>query len=272
MRRAITNHDRLAVTLEFLVTGDSYTSLQYLFRISKQSISQIIPVVCEALIEVLKENMKIPSSVYERLHIAKKIEDMWNFPHCLGAIDGKHVILQAPQNSGSEFFNYKCFFSIVLLALVDANYNLLYVDVGCQERISDDGVFKNCSLYKKLNRNELGFPRPKPLCGRHKEIPYFFIGDEAFTLTHKFMKVYSRTHLKGSLERIFNYRLCRARRVVENVFGISLSVFRVLRKPLLLFFFPLVLWVTSLHSCLFGASLFISTKDLHLVSFNIWSL
>jgi len=48
------------------------------------------------------------------------------------------------------------------------------------------------------------------------------------------MKVYPGQLSKGSKERIFNYRICKARRVVENVFGLASSVFRVLRKPMLL--------------------------------------
>jgi len=59
MRKSVPVNTRLAVTLRFLATGDSYTSLQYTFLISKQLISLIIPKVCQALIEVLKENIKV---------------------------------------------------------------------------------------------------------------------------------------------------------------------------------------------------------------------
>jgi hypothetical protein len=86
--------------------------------------------------------------------------------------------------SDSEFYSYKELFSIVLFALVDANYNFLFVDVGCQGRISDGGVFANTELYKKLEANSLNLPQPKPLVsGSTKCIPYFIVGDEAFALT-----------------------------------------------------------------------------------------
>jgi len=67
-----------------------------------------------------------------------------------------------------------------------------------------------------------------------KNVPYFFIGNETFPLNENLMKVYTGQNPKGSKERILNYRICRARRVVENVFGLASSVFRVLCKPTLL--------------------------------------
>ncbi|KAK4875957.1 hypothetical protein RN001_012379 [Aquatica leii] len=147
---------------------------------------------------------------------------------------GKHVVLQAPVGSGSEYFNYKSFFSIVLFALVDANYNFVFADVGCQGRISDGGVFKNSLLWKKIESNTLAFPEPAVLPGRQKIIPFVMLADDAFALHEHVLKPYAGMHNKGSLERIFNYRLSRARRVVENAFGIVSVVFRVLRKPMLL--------------------------------------
>lgn len=149
-------------------------------------------------------------------------------------MDGKHIMLQAPINTGSDFFNYKGFFSIVLLAIVDANYCFTYVSVGCQGRLSDGGVFDNCALKKLLETNNLNLPQASCLPGSNFPFPYVLVADDAFPLMPNLMKIYPGLHDKGSIERIYNYRHCRARRVVENVFGILSVVFRVLRKPLLL--------------------------------------
>ena len=66
---------------------------------------------------------------------ASKFRDLWHFPNCLAAIDGKHVSIQCPINGGSLYFNYKGLNSTVLLALVDAEYKFLTVDVGSYGKI-----------------------------------------------------------------------------------------------------------------------------------------
>lgn len=120
------------------------------------------------------------------------------------------------------------------MALVDADYNFLYADVGCEGRNSDGGVFRNTFLFKKLDKNELNLPTACTLKGRQKIVPYVFVVDDAFPLKYNIMKSYSGLQQKGSRERAYNYRLSRARRVVENVFGLLSAIFRVLWRPILL--------------------------------------
>jgi hypothetical protein len=83
-----------------------------------------------------------------------------NFPHCSGALDGKHTVMQASANSGGYFYNYKGTFSIVLL-VVDTEYSFMYVDVGCNGRVSD-GVFNRCSLYQALDTGIAKLPPAVP--------------------------------------------------------------------------------------------------------------
>lgn len=149
-------------------------------------------------------------------------------------MDGKHVVLQAPFNSGSEFFNYKKSFSIVLLVLADCDYNILYADIGSHGRMSDGGVF-NCSLlHEKIYKNNNMFPPSAALPNQNTPVPYVIVGDSAFALSPRLMKPYPGTPPIGSKQRIFNQQLSRARVVIENTFGIISAIFRVLRKPMLL--------------------------------------
>uniref|UniRef100_A0A6P7GR81 Protein ALP1-like n=1 Tax=Diabrotica virgifera virgifera TaxID=50390 RepID=A0A6P7GR81_DIAVI len=234
-RDAIPIQERLAIILRFLATGDSYHSLMYLFKVSKQIISKIVPEVCVSLIDSIRETVQTPTSEDQWKTIADEYHHIWNFPHCVGAMDGKHISLQAPIGSGSEFFNYKGFFSIVLFAIVDARYRFIYVNVGCQGRISDGGVFASTVIPKMIQDGTLQLPKEDFFPGKNDhKMPYVFVADDAFPLQQHIMKPYPGVQLKGTKKRIFNYRLSRSRRVVENAFGIISSVFRCLRKPLLL--------------------------------------
>ena len=151
-------------------------------------------------------------------------QERWNFPNCLGALDGKHVRIVLPFNSGSTYYNYKHTFSIVLMALVDADYRFLYVDVGSNGRVSDGGVFSGCNLYEALETQMAGVPEPKPFPGEDIPTSFFVVADEAFALKEYLIKPYPHRNLT-KVQGIYNYRFSRARRVIENAFGILANRF-----------------------------------------------
>lgn len=151
---------------------------------------------------------------------------MWNFPHCLGAIDGKHVRIIPPAHSGSYFYNYKGFHSVVLMAIANANYEIMYCNIGTNGRISDGGVLKNTKFYEKLVSGSLNIPKPAKIEPSERTLPYVFVGDDAFSLGPNLLKPFPHTNV-GKEKTIFNYRLSRARRIIENVFGILAARFRI---------------------------------------------
>lgn len=152
----------------------------------------------------------------------------------MGAIDGKHIKIQSPINSGSEFYNYKHNFSIILLAVADSDYNFLFADEGTHGRMSDGGVFNDSMLFNKIYGPDSHFPQDAPLPDRHLPVPYVFVADGAFALSKRIMKPFPGTPLVGSQNRKFNSRLSRARVVIECAFGIMTSVFGVLKTNMLL--------------------------------------
>ena len=163
--------------------------------------------------------------------MAAEFSSKWNFPHCIGALDGKHIAISPPPNSGSLYYNYKHFFSVVLLAVVDANYKFIYVDIGQYGRISDGGVFNNSSLSSALEHNVLQIPKPAAIDGTKLVVPYVFVADDAFSLQSNILKPYAFRKCSQE-QRVFNYRLSRARRMVESAFGILSARFRVLKTTI----------------------------------------
>lgn len=89
----------------------------------------------------------IPRSKEGCREVANGFRLKWNFPKCIGVLDGKHVEIEAPENSGSVYYNYHSTFSIMLISIADADYHIHYADVGCQGRVCDGGVFANTTFY-----------------------------------------------------------------------------------------------------------------------------
>ena len=224
--------ERLALTIRFLATGETFRSLHYQFRISERAISYIVSQVCGAIVDKLGEKyIVLPKTEEEWLQVSELFETRWQFPHCIGAIDGKHIMIQPPVGSGSEFYNYKKNFSIILLAIAGPDYECLYADIGCRGRSNDSGVWNASELYSLFEDGMMGLPSPRPLPHGVEEVPYTIVGDDAFALKPYMMKPYSQKELT-TRKRVYNYRHSRARRISENLFGIIANRWRIFLSQL----------------------------------------
>ena len=234
LRPPISAEERLCLCLRYLALGDGFRTLSHLFRVGLSTSREIVYDTCAAIIRVLGPTyLKVRNTEDAWLEVADNYRKRWNFANCLGAVDGKHIRINAPRKSGSFYYNYKHYHSVVLMAVVSADYKFIYVNVGCEGRASDGGIWSKCSFFKHLNapNNPLNIPDASALPGVDVLCPYVLIGDSAFKLHGNMMKPFPGRPLTRK-QRIFNYRLSRARNTVENVFGIMSCRFRILRTCL----------------------------------------
>ena len=157
----------------------------------------------------------------------EKFRTRWNVSHAVGAIDGKHITMKKRKKSGSDYYNYKGFFSLVLLALVNSEYRFLCVNAGSNGSSSDAQIFNRSDLREKIEDGTLGLPPPEPLGEGGPNLHYFLLGDNAFALMPWMVKLCNRRYHTRE-ESIANYRISRGRRVVENAFRILVSRVRAL--------------------------------------------
>jgi hypothetical protein len=166
----------LAITLRYLATGNSQISLSFEFRVGRSTICSIIRDTCLALWESLQpEFVRAPSSEEDWKGISSEFYKSWNFPNCIGAIDGKHVTIQCPQGAGSTYHSYKEPHSIVLMAVCDAHYRFIIVDIGDAGRNSDGGVLANSTFRQALEAGSLAIPSPRQLPDSATEAPFVLL-------------------------------------------------------------------------------------------------
>ena len=172
------------------MSGDSYQTLGGRFRLSACTVSLIVPKVCEVIWDTLVgEYMQLPTTDDWKT-IEKGFRTRWNFPNCWEALDGKHVVLRQPANTGSLFHNYKHHFSVVLMALVDDQYRFTYIDVGNYGSNSDSGVFRHSHFGRKFLRGELNLPPSNTLPAFPEAglLPHCIVADDAFPLRPDLLK------------------------------------------------------------------------------------
>ena len=142
-------------------------------------------------------------------------EDTWNFPNCIGDLYRKHICVFRHKTSTSDYWNY--FYSIVLTALVDAGYQFIFVDIGCQGRLSDCAVFRNCPFLFHLTGHYQTWNLKILL-----SLPCVIVADNAFPM-QKHMKPYAQN--QPTHGKLINYRFSWDPRTSENALGILPNVF-----------------------------------------------
>lgn len=215
-----------------MASGCTFVDLHYSYRVGISTARLIVKEVCQALWLVLQSEC-IPQPTKETWEVsAKGFESIANFPHCIGAVDGKHIRLVCPVGSGSMFFNYKEYYSIVLMAIADSSYRFTFVNIGSYGNDCDSSILKDTKLWKSIESGSHNLPEEMCLPGTESpKVPYFFVADAAFGLHKHLLRPYAGTHLTVE-KRIFNYRLCRARRYIECAFGILSNKWRIFHRPL----------------------------------------
>ena len=123
------------------------------------------------------------------------------------------------------------------MALVDADYQFIYVDIGNYGSHSDGAVFKNSNLGQAFVNGELDIPEPKELPNYPEGgvLPYCWVSDEAFPCRMDLMQPYSRGTRGVKLplgQKIFNYRLSCAHRIMDNAFGILVQRWQIFNRRL----------------------------------------
>lgn len=107
------------------------------------------------------------------------------------------------------------------MAICDANYIIRFVDIGAYGRRSDGGIFKDSAMGKAFDNGHMNIPQPTAISGS-PVLSYCLVGDEAFPLKPYLLRPYPGRGLTPE-QGVFNYRLSRARRLIENTFGILAS-------------------------------------------------
>ncbi|KAM4042051.1 uncharacterized protein ACNLHF_012907 isoform 1-T4 [Anomaloglossus baeobatrachus] len=229
---ATSAEERLMLTLRFLATGQSRSSLHSQFGVGIYRASVIVRETCRALWAVLQPDVLPLPTTEQWLAIAEKFMEICHFPNCVGAVGGKHIRIIKPSGGGSRYYNDKKYFSVVLMAIADAQYRFIAVDIGAYVRSILSQRFMVSPMGRRIYGNDFNFPQPRPLPDTSgPPLPFVVVGDKAFQMSENLLTPYS-SHDLNPTRQMFNYRLTRAQRMVEGAFGLMTAKWRILTKAI----------------------------------------
>uniref|UniRef100_A0A668AYU4 DDE Tnp4 domain-containing protein n=1 Tax=Myripristis murdjan TaxID=586833 RepID=A0A668AYU4_9TELE len=180
-------------------------------------------VCCSLLPELL------PRPSPEKLaEMASYFEHRWGPPRCVGAIDGSHIPIIAPQEYRTDYYNQKGWYSIVLQAVVDGRGLFWDISVGKSGSVHDATVLRASLLWSMITSENLFPPVTRSLGG--EDVGYFLVGDGAYPSQPWLVKPYADNGRLCHEQLVFNEKISRARVCVENAFGRLKGRWRCLMK------------------------------------------
>ncbi|XP_064475534.1 putative nuclease HARBI1 [Ornithodoros turicata] len=229
LRKAIPLRKRVAVALYRLSSSAEDRTVANLFGVSRSFVNIVYREFCAQIVSKLEAQfVKLPTDAELPEHL-RRFEAVTGFPQGFGALDGCHIEVCPPKDQGSDYYNYKGWYSVILLAIADHTYKFSYVNVGSPGRNHDSAVLQRSRLPAVIN-STLFNTFTVSLQG--VDVGPVILCDQAFPLQQHLMKPYPDRATNTPQKQEFNARLSGARRVVENAFGRLKARFRILHKGL----------------------------------------
>ena len=224
---------RLAIGLYRLARGDYYYTIAEMTGLGVSSVCTICSEVTRAIVENMWEdcvNKHLPKTPEEFKTKIVDMEELWQFPYCWSAVDGCHIPIKCPPGgleSCKEYHNFKNFYSIVMMALVDSKCRFIWGTCGFPGNSHDAIIFQSTQLWSDIKEGNFIPEIAANLNG--VLVPPLVVGDSAFPFQPWLMKPYGNAVLTPE-QRYFNYRLSRARMVTEECYGQLKGRWRILLR------------------------------------------
>ena len=224
---------RLAICLYKLSRGDYNYTISEMTGVGESTVICIVNEVSQAIVENLWKKFisnLFPKNQGDFSNMMGEMDSEWQFSFAFSAIDGSHLLMKclsgAPE-AMKQYKNFRNFYSVILLALVDPKYRFIWASVCAPGNTHDSTLFQSTSLWEKITAGSI-LPQ-LVLEIEDQAIPPLILGDGAFPVRTWIIKPYGDA-IVNEQKRYLNYRLSRARTKTEGYVGKLKGCWRVLSK------------------------------------------
>ncbi|CAF2520751.1 unnamed protein product [Rotaria sp. Silwood2] len=230
LREAIPVQKRIACALYTLGSTSELHTIANLFGIGKTTAALILHEFCHTLVNSLFHSfINFPSTNEEIQETMDDFLQKYGCPMCAGSLDGTHVSVEPLLGAEVDYYNYKKYHSIIMLATVNSSLKFTYINIGAPGRCNDSSVYGRSSL-ARIIENQIYANHYMII--NNIRIQSHLIADSAFALHATLLKPYPQRSNMPHAHSVFNYRLSRWRSTVERAFGLLKTRFRCLHKKI----------------------------------------